>query len=392
MTARLLARRMSAERSESALRYRIEVQFCGIPESDCRQFFYEITGDHIPLPSPSDDFIAIALVFFAMRHGYDLHIDGPLSTSLLANLHEFQSAWALWQPGRYKVIDIVGNVVNDDTHTTNNKGVVAFSGGVDATYAMLRHSTHSTNRYRCPLVCAVLVRGFDIGLTCDAAWQTALANAQAVTTLYKVPLSAVRTNWKEVICGFWEDEFFAGLASCLSLFSAEAGVGIAGSDEDYASFVIPWGSNPVTNPMLSSRAFRMFSEGGSHTRTQKVEAIAMTSNSSEYLRVCWEGPQTGYNCGVCEKCVRTKLNFLALGLDIPKSLGVRPKWREIVMIRAYSKVQISYLSDIQTIADSNPGSPIFHDVALRIALARLKVRASAAWLVRKFFGLRRRRP
>jgi hypothetical protein len=34
--------------------------------------------------------------------------------------------------------------------------------------------------------------------------------------------------------------------------------------------------------------------------------------------VCWEGVDQGRNCGVCEKCIRTKLNFLAAGIESPE--------------------------------------------------------------------------
>ena len=32
------------------------------------------------------------------------------------------------------------------------------------------------------------------------------------------------------------------------------------------------------------------------------------------LKVCWEGPNPERNCGHCEKCVRTRLNLLAVGI------------------------------------------------------------------------------
>ncbi len=34
--------------------------------------------------------------------------------------------------------------------------------------------------------------------------------------------------------------------------------------------------------------------------------------------MCWEGVDQGRNCGVCEKCIRTKLNFLAAGIESPE--------------------------------------------------------------------------
>jgi hypothetical protein len=36
------------------------------------------------------------------------------------------------------------------------------------------------------------------------------------------------------------------------------------------------------------------------------------------LRVCWQGTQKDRNCGRCEKCVRTILNFRILGVGLPE--------------------------------------------------------------------------
>jgi hypothetical protein len=50
------------------------------------------------------------------------------------------------------------------------------------------------------------------------------------------------------------------------------------------------------------------------TRCDKARLVAQYSRLRDNLRVCWAGPMTGTNCGRCEKCVRTQLNFIAQGL------------------------------------------------------------------------------
>ena len=59
--------------------------------------WWEIRGSADVLPSPLErgDFAAVALVFFAMRHRADLHIDDRVSRSLLRNLEEFVAVWSL---------------------------------------------------------------------------------------------------------------------------------------------------------------------------------------------------------------------------------------------------------------------------------------------------------
>jgi hypothetical protein len=192
----------------------------------------------------------------------------------------------------------------------------------------------------------------------------------------------VKTNWRQVVSEDWEQDFGAGLAACLSLFASVASIGLMGSDEDYAHFVLPWGSNPITNHLLSSGSFRLVTEGGGLTRTQKVAAISKVPAVAERLRVCWQGPQTGHNCGVCEKCMRTKLNFLAVGGEIPLSLGGAPGFRDILGIRARNKVQVSYLVDIAEHA-RRTGVSKGTRVALRLTLFKnqaMNVARRSKWL------------
>ena len=48
-----------------------------------------------------------------------------------------------------------------------------------------------------------------------------------------------------------------------------------------------------------------------------------------------ETPVTGRNCGVCEKCLRTKLNFMALGAPLfPTSLPETPTPMQIFRLKA----------------------------------------------------------
>ena len=61
--------------------------------------------------------------------------------------------------------------------------------------------------------------------------------------------------------------------------------------------------------------------GGGSTRTEKVATIGALAAVRDHIRVCWEGDRHGRNCGRCEKCVRTKLNFLAAGYGTVPALG-----------------------------------------------------------------------
>ncbi len=59
-------------------------------------------------------------------------------------------------------------------------------------------------------------------------------------------------------------------------------------------------------------------EGAGFSRTGKAEVVARDSVGRRTLKVCWEGQDQAANCGQCEKCVRTRLNFKAVGMDDPE--------------------------------------------------------------------------
>lgn len=278
-----------------------------------RSIYFRVSSP-IALPALQTwDFAVVAAIFTAMRQGRPLHVAGPVSASLLANIEEFQEVWASWFPKRYSVVPVTAESEIEPPATAHDKGVFAFSGGVDATYSLLRHVRRQAGRRNVEPVTTVLIHGFDIGLESRSGFETALAGARAMTARLDVPVSSVETNWRRDLCYDWEMEHGAGIMACLAQFSGIAGVAVVGGDEGYEMIDIPWGSNPVSSPLLSSRAFGLRLEGMGSTRTERVAFILDNSDLAPQLRVCWEEGRTGLNCGRCEKCIRTQVNILAAG-------------------------------------------------------------------------------
>ncbi len=312
--------------------------------ADLPPVIYEFAGQDVPAPA-NCDFAAIATVFLAMRLRRALHIRGAVTATLLRNLEEFQDAWAAWRGDAYRPVGITCDEEIPDRPPATADGVFAFSGGVDATFALMRHVTGDAGRRTVQPRMAVLVHGFDIPLENDAAFRAAETSARAILSFARVPLVSVRTNWKSALCGDWEAEFGAGLASCLHQFSGIITHGVIGADEDYGNLSLPWGSNPVTNHFLSGGAFTLWTEGGGFTRTQRVGFLARHPDIASRLRVCWEGPMTGRNCGTCEKCIRTKLNFMVSGFE-PLCFDRPPTDAEVLSLKPRNAVQYAYLREI----------------------------------------------
>jgi hypothetical protein len=275
---------------------------------------FRVEGSVLPPALETSDFAVIASIFTAMRLRQPLHVEGRVSRALLANLEDFQAAWQAWMPAQYAAVRITADEEIAAPPTPIGRSVVAFSGGVDSTYSMLLHATGQAGRRTSPPAAGVLIHGLDISLQERTAFAIAEASARMTLDSIDVPLSTVRTNWRAALCHNWRMEHMAGIAAALNQFGGVADIAIVGSDEGYEKIDLPWGSNYITNPLLSgAMAFR--TEGGDRTRTERIDFISRNSGMASSLRVCWENSRTGTNCGVCEKCISTQLNFRALGLE-----------------------------------------------------------------------------
>lgn len=314
---------------------------------DGRSVFFRIAGV-TPPPLVNCDFAVIASIFTAMRMGRPLHVAGKVSRSLLANLEEFQDAWHSWMPGQYRPIPITADEEVGDPAMTVDRSVVAFSGGLDSAYTTLLHARQAIGRRSVPPVAGVLIHGLDIDIADDAAFTTATTSARQALDTLSIPLATVATNWRAVLCHNWRMEHMTGIVAALNQFQGLANVAIVGSDEGYDKLDIPWGSNYVTNPLLGG-GMRLRTEGGDRTRTERLAFVAEHSSLAANLRVCWENSASGGNCGVCEKCVSTQLNFLAAGLE-PKGFAKRASLLNIAFAPVRSKGDLYFLVESQKAA------------------------------------------
>lgn len=310
------------------------------------------------------NFVALATVFFAMQSKQDLHIEGPISRSLLRNLEEFQEAWSKFRP-IYEPIEITAADEINDMPSKMDCGAFAFSAGVDSTFTLLRHLKREVGRRSVAPTIACMIHGFDIGLEKQKAFSVAEASARNTTQELGVELAVIRTNWIKTLCTEWTSEFAAGISACLNQFSGITDCAVMGADEDYASLFLKWGSNPVTNPMLPSTSFPLITDGAGFTRTQRIAEIAKEPKIASRLRVCWQGDKDGVNCGKCEKCIRTKLNFIATGHEPSCFPDGVPTALQIINIQARGRVQRDYLREILRY-----GTPSFISLCLALAIAK----------------------
>ena len=287
------------------------------------------------LTDRADPFV-YALIFHMMSEGGSFEIEGNVSKSVIDNIIRFARIWHVWEPQQYKKIEIVANEIEDDYRPENKKMITAFSGGLDAAYTTYKYKKNLDKRFQYDLDRSVMIFGADISVTDKKIFDVAFSKAKKMTDDLEIELIPAETNCRQYKCN-WEHCFGSIVVAVLNFFSKKYFYGAA-SDDSIKSYTTPWGMNPVTDSYFSSDTFRFISDGYEHSRTERANIIKDWKVGLENLRVCWQNTKDlSSNCGHCEKCIRTKLNFLVSGVSYLPSMPKQFTPKEIINKHLVSK-------------------------------------------------------
>lgn len=310
-----------------------------------KNLFFDISGPSVGRMQNMDS-AAVSLIHLAMNERRNLVLHGPVSRRLLENLEEFQMAWSSWRRDLYQPIKVIADSeIDPEPLDPQQKAIAAFSGGVDASFTVWRHFNKAPGQYHKNLSGVMLVQGFDLPLGDDQLFSRVKADMEEMVEDLDVLFYTVQTNVQQFL-PHWEMNFGAGVAACLHQFSHDFRYGLIGSDEPYNQLVLPWGSNPITTPLLSARNFEIVYDGTGYTRTERAAHLADWPGAMKHLRVCWEGPKTGRNCCKCEKCIRTILNFRAAGVERPPAFEHDVSDEQIRNVRLKGAAQRALMQEI----------------------------------------------
>ncbi len=303
--------------SNGKITHRIFLDAADIPEEVRQQgIYFQFSGTgQAPSLRVLDGYMFM-FIFLAMSKYDEFVIRGPVSSRALRNIRIYQEAWHCFLPDKYHICNIIADKVVSDWRLSLRKketAIAAFSGGLDATFTALRHAGKSMDGDFYPLRRVVMVHGFDVGFDNEEGFNKLVKRTLPLIESLGLEISFVRTNVRLYELQVWGHSFAAQLAGILHQFSSEYGYGLIGSSEPYNHLYFPWGSTPATDYLLSGGSFEIVHEGAGYSRTEKAEFVAENEIACRTLKVCWEGKNQHANCGICEKCIRTRLNFMAIG-------------------------------------------------------------------------------
>lgn len=285
------------------------VRLCGeVSYETCKPYreiyWFEVDEREAKFLSTSGNPWLACLLPVAAVIGEPLRIGAPVDSQLYEGARELLQIWHCWYPAVH-IVALEAKPGPAATEQNARRVGGFFSGGIDSFFNVLHEQENGLHTID-DLLC---VGGLDIPLSNPEAqqrWQASLARAG--DDLGK-PLIDVATNLKYTLFG--KRTFLAELSQGCAL----ASVGLA-LEKKYSQLVIgssgtylnlePWGSHPLTDPLLSTATTKIRHYGGGFTRFEKVAYVARSEMALSALHVCFRS-KSEKNCGECDKCLRTML-------------------------------------------------------------------------------------
>jgi hypothetical protein len=295
------------------------------PRSGPTPIWYEVAEAHAEALSTEGAPYLLAAVHRAMREHVDVHVGGPVSPVLMANLEEWQLASAIIdstyneddvRPAALTAEDEPPGGSDHPAHGT----VVPLSGGIDSCFTLFRHTQRLDPRSD-GVAAALFVRGWDIHLEHTAAYPGARARAERIASSLDVPLLAMATNTR-LLGDRWISAHLPLLAGACHAVSGGYHRAVIASAERYGLYHHS-GSSPATDYLLGSDTFPLVHDGAAFDRVEKILAMADWAEFLNNARFCWAGPDKDRNCGRCRKCLNTWMCFRVAGVQ-PRCFETEP--------------------------------------------------------------------
>lgn len=306
---------------------------------------------------PSLDFAAIALTHYASALDSNLHIEGRMSQSQARNLERFADIWSVWCPKLYRKIDVTADSwTQTPARAPGDRAVMAFSGGVDATFSLIAHNSGMLSAAMPKVGLGVLVSGADLDTFERDGHSEAYRKVSETLESFGARAAFVSTNWKTDFCPDWGYGHTSMIAGILNTFSPDYETGIIASDADYLEelSVGPYGNHMATNHLLGSSDFSIIQGGGAYRRSERVQAICKHDVALKNLWVCYALKEKGRNCGQCKKCIYTRMAIRAYASEPPMLFDAELTDANVDAMKLGLHGQI-YLNDVlRELPRSNP--------------------------------------
>jgi len=276
----------------------------------------------------ADAFLAGCFPLAALHGEARVRIEGHPCPMLIEGLRTAHAWWASWggMPPQAPVIESRSGGRAVDL-TTPRRAVACLSGGVDGLHMLLRNRQHYGPSDPAYIREALFVHGFDIGKRArrpeNEHFRMALALLEPVVAETGLRLILCRTNLRHLPSkpGFWANRHNGAALAAVGHASTLGPAFLFIGGTYHVANPVPVGSHPAVDGLFSSQRLTVIHDGSRFSRLEKVRELAQWPTALAALRVCPNNIIGRPNCGHCEKCLRTRLELLAAGVEATTAFG-----------------------------------------------------------------------
>lgn len=278
---------------------------------------------------PSADPFLCACFPLAAVHGEGrVRIEGQPCPMLIEGLYTAHAWWTSWggMPSPMPVIETPERGYCS-TPRGARRSVAFLSGGVDCLHMLMRNRQLYQRDDPAYIRDALFIHGFDIGKRArdpeNERFRMSLQSLEPVAAELGLRVIPCRTNLRHLPSKpeFWE---YRHIGAALAAVGHAATVGPAflfvGGTFPVAN-PVPAGSHAAVDGLFSSQRVTVVHDGSRFSRLDKVRELASWPTALCALRVCAANLGNRANCGRCEKCLRTRLELLAAGVEETAAFG-----------------------------------------------------------------------
>ncbi|MCK0154501.1 hypothetical protein MWU49_12355 [Alcanivorax sp. S6407] len=253
-----------------------------------------------------EPFVLVSLTL-AMGVGENITLEEDIDPIFYLNLLEAIDIYHSFFPEETSVIGIHARCKNKSYSASERVGSF-FSGGIDSLFnvADLKKMNALSGVHK--VTDLWLVQGMDIPLNDNEFFQSTYDRLTEMASIEGLNVIPLKTNARELQDGLvkWTTLGFGVILGAIAkIFSDAVSTVLIGSFEQYKK-CMPNASAPLIDPMWSCSKQTVRHYSARYSRIDKIKVIAdYAPGLLSQARVCWKNTSGSYNCGCCEKCLRT---------------------------------------------------------------------------------------
>ena len=216
----------------------------------------------------------VALIPLAATLGEPLRLPLPLDPTLRANVRELQEIWTCWFP-QVSAVEVCAPVAVPRSPEAPGRNAAFFSGGVDSFFTVLRRDDPTSPCFGERLDDLLCIWGFDLPLTSAEAFGRVRDRMRAAAeetgrALVDVATNLRTTRWRATDWAHHSHGCaLAAIGLCLEPRYRQVLIAAA----DTYRNLYPWGTHPLTDPLLSTSRTAFRHDGAGFTRLVKTGVV-----------------------------------------------------------------------------------------------------------------------